>query len=87
MATEFDPNRPDTRTDFRPRDEPLIERRRSPLGTIAALSLLTVAIIVGLMFWNGTDRTAMNSAPGVTAGSTAVSPSPSNSPPPAGPKG
>jgi hypothetical protein len=78
MATEFDPvTGKAIRPDPMRLDEPLVEDRRSGMGSIAILAGLAIAILLGLTFWNMTDRsntTATNTAPGVTTGSSGTAP-------------
>jgi hypothetical protein len=77
MATEFDPvtGKPVT-GDPTLRNDPMIDERRSGMGTIGLLAALAFAVVLGLMFWNMADNntTASNPSPGVTTGSTTTSP-------------
>src|SRR3982751_2621804 len=72
MASEFDPitRRPITPEPMRM--DPAVEPRSS-LGTIGILAGLAVAVVLGLLFWNMSDRSKTatnNTAPGVTTGSS-----------------
>lgn len=86
MATEFDPvTRRPVSPDPMLRNDPLVDERRSGMGSIGILAGLAIAIALGLMFWNMADRSntaAINTAPGVTTGASptttpATPPSPS----------
>jgi hypothetical protein len=86
MATEFDPvtGKPVRPAPMLP-DEPLVEDRRSGMGSIGLLAGLAIAIVLGLTFWNMADRsntTALNTAPGVTTGSSTTTPAPTPAPSP-----
>jgi hypothetical protein len=84
MATEFDPMRKTTPQDPITRvNDPMVDRPRSSMAPYGIAVAVAVALALGLMFWGMSDRdtAGVNTAPGVTTGSsTTVSPS---NPPPA----
>lgn len=93
MTTEFDPSRLKMRTDSSMTHDPAVVRRPA-VGAIVVLAALTVALIVGVMFWNGNRLDmAADRAPGVTTGisapalptTTGTSNRPANSGTPAAP--
>ena len=85
MATEFDPVtrqkiNPDPTTRV---NDPMLDKPRSSMMPYVLGGALAVALGLGLMFWSSGDRNTagVNTAPGVTTGSSSSTASPSNPPP------
>jgi hypothetical protein len=88
MAEEFDPiTRKAVADDTALRIDP-VERERGGLGMLGISAVAAVVLVLGLLFWNMSDRTnttAMTIAPGVTTGSSTATPAtpPTGTAPPA----
>lgn len=74
MATDLDPNtRTTTSQDPMTRaNEPIVDRQRSSMAPYAVAVGVAVALALGLMVWGMNDRNTagVNTAPGVTTGSS-----------------
>jgi hypothetical protein len=81
---EFDPNdRPMINDTVR--NDPMLDNRRSGLGTFGMLAVLAIIIGLGLFAWSAmdNDRVANNTTPGVTTGSSTTPTTPPPVPAPA----
>jgi cell division protein FtsN len=78
MATEFEPitRKPTTPDPIMRVTDPMVDRPRSSMAPYAIAAAVVVAFALGMMFWNMGDRNkaGLNTAPGVTTGSSTTAP-------------